>query len=87
MRIAADNENLHVALGLMRERGGAFARSIEEAYARADRENKARLRLAFGDLMCKYGADVWEGSFSGYSGKLETYDARPIEPVLARMLA
>lgn len=60
MRIAADNAQLHVALGLMRERGGAFARCIEEAYAKADRENKARLRMAFGDLFVSYGADIEE---------------------------
>jgi hypothetical protein len=59
MRIAADNATLHVALGLMRAHGGAFAKTIAAAYQQAPTlGDQARLRMAFGDLMCQYGATI-----------------------------
>ena len=87
MRIAADTPPLHAALALMRERGGSFARIIADAYTVADKDNRARLRMAFGDLMCNYGAEIWEGTTSPYSGYPETLAARPLAPLLARMQA
>ena len=47
------NSQLHVAAWAMRD-GGSFAGAISDAYFAADKDNKARLLAAFGDLFEKF---------------------------------
>ena len=49
----SDDDYIHAA-HLMERMGGGFAAAIAQAYYKADKYNRARLRAAFPDLFTRY---------------------------------
>lgn len=49
----SEDDYMHAAWAMERM-GGGFAARIAQAYYVADKDNKARLRAAFGELFSKY---------------------------------